>query len=493
MINSGIYHIANTTSLVAVPDPITDGSLDYYQQQRLNAVFADISLGYRDYLFLNLTGRNDWSSTLPENNRSYFYPAVASSFVFSEAFNMQSNLLSMGRIRASWAKIGADADPYQIYNIYSVRSAYFPFRGLPGMSTPTTSTDPNLTPEFSTEIELGTQLDFFNNRLGIDFAWYDRRSTDQIAPVSVPASTGYQYMVTNFGELQNTGVELGLNIVPVRLPNSLEWSIFSTFTKNRSEVLSLTGDEERIVLAGLFGDPSPVLEVGQPYGILRGSISPRDPDGNLLIDPGTGNLLDSREDATVGNPNPDFVLGLSNTFTYKGFTLGMLVDYVHGGDIYSETISSLMGRGVTKDTEDRERVFTIPGYYGDPNTGEALLDADGNKIPNTTHVNLNDLVFTNAFAINSASEWNVFDASVFRIREISLGYTLTREQMGSLPFGSATISLTGRNLWFYALNMPKHTNFDPEINSYGASNVQGVDYSGAPSVKRYGVNLRLTF
>jgi outer membrane receptor protein involved in Fe transport len=191
--------------------------------------------------------------------------------------------------------------------------------GTPGMVTPFSGYDPNLTPEFTTEIELGTQLEFLENRVGVDFAWYDKRSTDQIAAVSVPASTGYTSLVTNFGELQNTGIELGVNLVPVRMENGLQWSLFTTFTRNRSKVIALTGDEERVVLAGLFGDPSPVLEIGQPYGILRGSVSPRDNEGNLLINPGTGHMLPSVEDQTIGDPNPAFLLGLNNTFSYRGF------------------------------------------------------------------------------------------------------------------------------------------------------------------------------
>ncbi len=486
MISPGIYHVGNTTDIV----PFIS---QFYQQRRLNAVFTDVALGYRDYLFLTLTGRNDWSSTLPEEDRSYFYPSASTSFVFSEAFDLETNLFSSGRLRASWARIGADAPIYSIFDTYAFRTAYFPFMGTPGMVTPATGYDPFLTPEFTTEVELGTQLEFFQNRVGIDFAWYDKRSTDQIAAVSVPASTGYQFQVTNFGELQNTGIELGLNLVPVRMVNDFNWNIFTSFTRNRSEVLSLTGDEERLVLAGLFGDPSPVLEIGQPYGILRGSVSPRDSEGNLLINPGTGQLLPSVEDQTIGDPNPDFLLGINNTFSYRGFNLNFLFDYRHGGDLYSVTINSLLGRGVTKDTENRERTFVIPGVYGDPVTGDALRDGDGNKIPNTTQVNLNDLVFGDSFAINGASEWTVYDATVYRLRELSLGYTFDQALLGNLPIGSLTVSLTGRNLWFFAPNLPEYTNFDPEIGTYGATNVQGVEYSGAPSTRRYGVNLRVTF
>ena len=170
-----------------------------------------------------------------------------------------------------------------------------------------------------------------------------------------------------------------------------------------------------------------------------------------------------------------------------------MFDYRKGGDVYSNSIVSMLGRGVTKDTEDREKTVIIPGYYGDPNTGEALLDGNGQKIPNITQVSVNDLYFGESFAINSAGEWNVYDGTTYRLREISLGYDLPKTLLQRTPFGSATISVIGRNLWYFSPNIPKYTNHDMDVNGYGSSNVQGVEYSVAPSVKRVGFNLKFTF
>ncbi|MCD4834642.1 MAG: SusC/RagA family TonB-linked outer membrane protein, partial [Bacteroidales bacterium] len=239
------------------------------------------------------------------------------------------------------------------------------------------------------------------------------------------------------------------------------------------------------------GDPSPVFEVGQPYGILRGSVSARDDEGNLLINPGDGRLITDPNLATIGDPNPDFKLGVTNALSYKGLTLSFLFNYTHGGDLWSNSIVSLLGRGVTKDTEDREHSYIIPGVYGDPNTVEPLLDGDGNTIPNTTQISMNDLYFGNSFAINSAGEWGVYDATVLRLSDVSISYDIPQKFLNKVPFGGVSVAFSGKNLWFYTPNLPEHVNLDPELNGYGASNVQGIEYSNQPSVRRYGVSLTI--
>lgn len=161
--------------------------------------------------------------------------------------------------------------------------------------------------------------------------------------------------------------------------------------------------------------------------------------------------------------------------------------------MYSTSITALLGRGVIRDTEDREGTFIIPGYYGDPNTLEPLLDESGNKIPNQTQISMNDLYFGESFGINSAREWQVYDATVIRLKEISLGYEIPKSLINKTPFGSVHFSVTGRNLWFNAPNVPKYTNFDPEINGFGSTNTQGIEFASVPSVRRYGFNLKVTF
>ncbi len=497
IISPGIFDLDNTRSV------ISNGGT--YSRRRLIGVFADAVIGYKNFLYLTITGRNDWSSTLPVDNRSYFYPSVAGSFIFTDAFKMDDEFLSFGKIRASWAKVGSDAGPYQLVNTYlvnfgsstglvgAIQDTDLPFNGIPGMTVSNTSFDPNLTPEFTTEYEFGTLLEFFKGDISLDLTYYNRKSTDQIARVSLPDATGFSSLVTNFGDMRNKGVEIGLGLKPINTATGLKWDIYATFTKNISEVLALQDGVERINIENLFAEINPVIEVGQPYGILRGSRDIRDDQGNLLIDPSTGVLIRDTEQGTIGDPNPDFLIGFTNSISWKGITLGAVIDYRHGGDLYSSSITALLGRGVTKDTEDREGTFIIPGYYGDPNTLEPLLDENGDKIPNQTQVSMNDLYFGESFAINSAREWQVYDATVVRLKEISLGYDIPKSLLSKTPFGSASFSITGRNLWFNAPNVPEHTNFDPEINGFGATNTQGIEFASVPSVRRYGFNLKVSF
>lgn len=467
---------------------------DYYERRRILGVFADVTLGFRDYLFLNLTGRNDWSSTLPQSNRSYFYPSVSTSFVFSDAFGIQSNVFDFGKIRAGWAKVGRDADPYQLQNIFAVIPN---FLGRPSATRDQVFQNPNLLPEFTEEVEFGTQLSFVKRLVELDVTVYRRKSTNQIASVAVPASSGYNFRVLNFGEIVNKGIEIDLAVRPIR-SKSFNWEIRGVFTSNENTVESLISGVERIPLDNITDEISPYLEPGKPFGYLRGLKSLRDAEGNLLINPQTGGMIQATSESEIGDPNPDFKMGVTNTFSYKGFILSALFDMTKGGDIYSVTVQSLLGRGVTRDTEDREFGVIIPGVYGDPNTGEPIL-VGGKTVPNQTRITSNDVWFSPnptvgaTFAINTPAEWSVYDATVYRLREVTLGYEFPKSLFNKLPIGSVTLSFTGRNLWFLAPNMPKYTNFDPEVNSFGATSTQGIELSAAPTTKRYGINLAVTF
>lgn len=481
-ITPGIFTLLNTSQQTF--------NTDYYERRRIMGVFADVVLGYKNYAFINVTGRNDWSSTLPVESRSYFYPSVSGSLVFTDALHMNSKILDFGKIRAGWAKVGRDADPYSLQNVFALGTN---FLGQPTASTGSTSFDPNLKPEFTQEIELGTNLSFLTRRIELDFTWYNRLSTNLIAPITTPSSTGYSQYYTNFGKIRNKGIEVGLTVRPIKT-QSFTWEINGAFTKNTNTVEELTEGVSSFPQAGILsGTISPYFEAGMPYGYLRGTKSLRDDQGNLLIDPGTGLLIADPTEGYIGNPNPDYKLGITNTLSYKGFFLTALFDMTKGGDIYSVTVSSLLGRGVTNDTRDREASWVIPGVYGDANTGKPILDAGGKTIENHTRVTTNDLYFGNSFAINSQTEWNVYDATVYRIREVSLGYDFPKSLFKRLPIGSLNLSVSARNLWYLAPNMPKYTNFDPEVNSYGSAAVQGIELSAAPTTRRFGVNLNVTF
>lgn len=490
LVAPGIFDLDNAN--VVVPNGGT------YYLRRLYGAFYDLSFSYKNFVYLNVTGRNDWSSTLPEANRSYFYPAFSASFLLTEAFDIESDVLSFAKLRAGWAKVGNDAGPYLVNTVYATNptdvygNAIFPFNGIAGQTIPNTLLNPNLTPEFTKELEFGADFALFSNKVRLDITWYNKITSDQIVTINIPASSGYSFYHTNAGEITNTGWEIGLDLTPVELNNGFKWNMYTTFTKNISEVTALPEGTERITLAGLFGDPSPVFEVGEAYGILRGSHDYRDDNGNLLIDPATGLMILADDNQTIGDPNPDFKLGVTNTFSYKGLSLSFLFNYTHGGDLWSNSIVSLLGRGVTKDTEDREHSWIVPGVYGDPNTGEALLDSGGDPIPNITQVTTNDLYFGESFAINAAGEWGVYDATILRLSNVSLSYDIPKKLLNKLPISGIKVTFTGNNLWFYTPNLPKYCNFDPEMNGYGNTNTQGVEYSNAPSVRRFGVNVKIT-
>ena len=486
IISPGIYDIDNCQDVVAYGGT--------YSQRRLWALFGDLSFDYKEFLFLNITGRNDWSSTLPVENQSYFYPAVSTSLIFTDALGLQSDILNFGKIRASYAQVGNDADPYSLYDTYVLGD---PFLGQPTITTPSTGMNPLLKPETIKEIELGTELQFFNSRAALDFTWYNKLASDMIAAVPIPASSGFGYAFLNFGEMRNRGVEIGLNLIPVQMSNSLKWEIFASFTKNNNKVMKLMQGVDRLAIDNLGIDVTPTIEPGYAYGSFRGLYALRDSVSNeMIINPLTGFPYASIDEDIIGDPNPNFTLGITNTISFKGITLGALFDYKDGGDIYSVTIQSLLGRGVTKDTEDREHTYIIPGIYG-TNQGE-IFKSGGKPIPNRTQVTSNDLYFygggnETTFAINSVPEFSVFDGTTYRLREVSLGYDFPKKLIEKIKLGNLNLSVVGRNLWYFAPNVPTYTNFDPDINGFGSTNIQGIDLSCAPTARRIGFNLKVTF
>ncbi len=484
IVNDGIFAIDNTKSQTAS---------EVYSQQRKWGLFADIVLDWKEWVFLNLSARNDFSSTLPKKNRSFFYPAVSASFVFSEAFNLKGDVLDYGKIRASWAKVGNDAAPYYVNGTYVTGG---PYMGQGIMELPTISYDPKLKPEFTSELEAGIEVKFLNGRIGFDGTYYNRVSDNQIGAKTSAPSTGYSSYVTNFGSIRNSGWETGLDLYPVMTKN-FSWSIYTTFTKNKSKILSLADGVDKIYIGGDFTTPRPVLMVGQPYGILEGTKIARDDDGNPLVDPSSGMYINNPEVGIIGDPNPDYKLAMTHTFSFYGFTISAMLDFQKGGCVYSSYLSDLLGRGVTKDTEDRLGSRILPGVYGNANTREPILDSNGNTIRNTTTLAETDLWFSNGtystFAANSADEMLVYDATVLRLREVSLSYKFPSKWLKKIKLAGAEISVVGRNLWFWAPNVPKYSNYDPTTNSYGETNVQGIDYTSAPSTRRIAFNLRLTF
>ncbi len=496
IIARGIDRITNTASQLM--------RRDYGEIQRFQGVFADLSFSYRDWMFVNVVGRNDWSSTLPPDNRSFFYPGVSTSFVLSEAMTLPS-VINFAKIRAGITKVGNEASPYQTNTPFLINDQYtnlqFPFttpRGSYNIANQEeTLGSPTLKPEFTTEYEIGAEVTLLNNKIGLDVTYYNRQSTDQIIEVTVPSSTGFREGITNVGRVDNYGWEIGLDLTPVELSNGFKWNIYSAFTRNRNEVIDI-GDADQIIVGGFAsGGLSVVQRPGLPFGQLLGSDFQRDKEGNILVNPVSGKPFEDNELQIIGDPNPDFTLGITNSFSWKGISLSVLLDWTQGGDLWSLTADQTFSRGILDHPLNTDRVPRVGlGFFGD-GAGNPLLDESGNKIPNKALTTANDWVFFDGWAAGGVDWHSVYDATVIRIREVSLSYNFPTALLDKTPFGRATVSFSGRNLWYNAPHFPDALNFDPEISGLGGGDTggayRGFDFMGVPTTKRYGVNLSVTF
>ena len=483
-------------NILNVGSTLTQTAREYNDKRRIYGLFSELSLSYSNYAFLTASVRNDYSSTLPIANNSYIYPAVSGSFIFTDAFNLPKNVLTFGKIRANYAMVGRDADPYSVFTVFNLDRAFVNATPSSIAVLPQRLNNVNLKPEFTTETEVGAELQFFNNRIGVDFAYFNRKSTDLIVPRRIPASTGFFEEFINAGQIDNRGIELGLTLIPVRLSNGFEWTSTVAFTRLRSEVVD-AGPSNEIFLGGTgLSSLGTIHRVGNPFGMIYGTKNASSDDGKLLVNPNSGLPFTAPKSQLIGNPAPDFTLGWTNSFSWKGFNLSALIDYRQGGKIFSATAASLLLRGQLKASEDREGMRVIPGILGDPATYKPLLDEAGKEIRNTIPMTALQYHFTNGFGAYGADETNVYDATVIRLREVTLGYSVPKAFLTKYTkvFGSLRLSASGRNLWFNAPNMLKGLNFDPEVlSSYPDLNIQGFDLGAAPSTRRYGLNLTATF
>jgi outer membrane receptor protein involved in Fe transport len=487
-----IYKMTNTSQ-----QSVTS---DYDRSQRILGAFGRLNLSYNNYLFLELTGRNDWTSTLPVDNRSYFYPSAGLSFIFTDALNIKSNILSYGKLRLNAAQTKRDVPPYQLLTTYNVTSPSYLTPGgatIYSASLSNSLKNSNLRPEGVEEFEIGAELNFLNGRIKLDATAYQKTSKDNFVTKRIPVSSGFSTLAINAGSIRNRGYEVGLELVPIKTKSGFSWSVYSAFNLIRSKVLA-TDDQGADIITGNGAFVANVQRVGQPFGMLYGLASARDDEGNRLIWPGQGGNggkhIYKEIDDVFGDPNLDFKLGVTNTITYKNITFSALVDWWQGGDMYSITAASLLLRGQLINSVDREGLFVIPGVYGDPDTKTALLDDKGQKIKNTTGISAFDYYFSDGFGAYGPDDTNLYDRTTVRLREVNLGYTVPKEWLKKTPFGSLNVSFSGRNLWFRAPNILPGLNLDPEVLSdVSTSNIQGIDLGAAPSSRRYGVNFRFTF
>jgi TonB-linked SusC/RagA family outer membrane protein len=478
----GFYNLANSAQ-----PPV---AANLKTLRRLYGVYSDVNLAWKNYLFLGLTARNDWSSTLPKGGNNFFYPSVNASFVFTDAFKLP-DVISFGKLKASAAQVGNDANVYlleSVFNTGTVTDGFqnsqinFPLNGIAGFSQANAIGNPNLKPEITTSYEFGLEFGLFKNRFNTEITYYNNRSKNQIITVPIAPTSGYTTQTLNAGLVTNKGVELLLKGIPVSKRN-FSWELTGTFTKNTNEVVELFPGTERLALPGGFTGAALVAQVGQPYGSFYGASFLRDPQGRVVVDGTTGYPITDPESKIHGNVQPDFLVGLNNAFSYKAFSLSFLFDARKGGVFYSRTqaLQEFVGTDPRTLLNDREP-FIVPN--------SVIQDANGKFTENTTVKVQNAENYWTTFSSPNAME-HLIDASFIKLREVAFNYRLPKTWLKKMPFSSATVGLSGRNLFLWA---PKENTYsDPEANSFGTGNVQGYEYGTIPSLRNYGVNVRIVF
>lgn len=442
------------------------------QKKKVTSMYASAEFSYDDFLFLNLSARNDWSSALPSSNWSYFYPSASLSVLIDRFVNPSGNLFDYWKIRTSWAQVGNDTDPFQLSTPYILSGAADSYLGLPILSRSTILYDENLKPEQTSSFEIGTEFSTWGNRLYADISYYKIVSQDLIMRVPYPAPE-YDQFNTNVGQMTNKGIELMLGGTVVKTPN-LTWDISANFAKNKNTLDELIGDVENFTFSSTNAGTVTVLAtVGGGYGDIYGYTYERDDAGNIVTD--DQGIPQRNSDYTqLGNYQPDWTGGLSNTVSYKGLSLRVLIDARIGGEIYSGTDAAMDGAGVSEKTlQYRESGVVVDGVLA---TGE----------PNTTSITASQYWGN----YSSIPENYIFDQTNIRLREASLNFNLPKSLIKGTPFQSVSVGLIGRNLFFLH---KKIDNFDPE-SSYSTNNyAQGVLFYNLPTTRQYGFNLNIKF
>lgn len=455
----------------------TGGDIQFRSERQTAGVFADLTLGFRDYVYLNLSARNDWFSTLEVDNRSILYPSASLSFIVSDAFNITNDYLTFLKVFGGVGTSAGSPTPYSTRNVLGTNARSFVNQTGSVFSTNNTSGflgNPGLKAELHTEWEFGVESRFFEGRAGLDVTYYHKTTNDLITRAPLDPSTGFTSTFINIGEVENRGLEVVLSGTPIA--TEFRWDLSANFFTDASEVKELGAGLEEIAIAG-FGNQGNFAIVGQTLGIMQGDVVERNAEGRPIV--GTdGNYVQASEIGIIGNPNPQYTMGISNTFSYRGASLSFQVDYQHGGDIFSTWISTLFARGLTEETArvDRNNTFILPG-----------VRPDGSE--NTVQIPISAAMFSNfGFGID---ELRVYDASHVRLSEISVSYDLPLSIIEATPFSQVTLSLNGNNLWFFAPNIPEGSGFDPNVNSLGVGNGRGFEYLTGPSARRFGGSIRV--
>ncbi|MBN3520620.1 SusC/RagA family TonB-linked outer membrane protein [Algoriphagus lutimaris] len=469
----GLFNHSNFTSQ-------SSGGLNYNQEERRMGVYANLTFDYANYLYFNLSARNDWTSTVEKENRRILYPGASVSFIPTTAFDWNSSTLNDLKLRLGYGTSAGFPSPYRTRNILVQDPQAF-LRG--GQLTQTHSVsnrlgNPNLKPELQQELEFGVEAVMFNNKLRFDLSLYEKNTRDLITSAPIDPATGFTSTDINIGKIRTRGVEFQATVTPVSTASGFTWNSTVNFGLYRSVTVELGEGLEEIVVAG-FTTLGNFAIPGEPFNIIKGSGFERDEQTGLPIILSNGLQKQDPDLQILGDPNPRWNGSWINTFTFKGFTLNAMLEYRHKGAVFSNTVTATLARGVTKDpVVDREMTFIMPG-----------VKEDGT--PNDIQISASDYFFGGYHL--GADEANVFDGSMIRLRELSLGYELPTSLMAKTPFKRASIAVSGSNLWFRALNFPPNMNYDVDVLGTGVGNGLGFDFVTGPSSRRFGGTVTLAF
>lgn len=474
------YHISNMSEYYTG---------EWSSHKEVASLYGLGNVSYGDDLYLDLTYRSDWSSTLPLDNNQYNYYSANLSWLFTNTFELPS-FLSNGKLRGSVAQTGNDTGAYQLETVYGVVQSPLPYSMV---SIPGGLLTPDLLPEITNTWEIGTELGFFKDRLMVDFTYYESYAKNQIMAVPIPKSTSYSNVRLNSGELKNTGIEFQLNALVLDMPGGFTWNSILTYTKNKSMVESVHPDLEAIQLNGAW-HAKIMATPGHEYGEIVGFDYKRNEEGVVLL---TDSGHPQQGELTVhGSINPDYIFGFSNTIAYKNFTLNFLIDGTMGSEIYSwgktykmlwgTDVESLEGRQEWFDTHDSNG-FPIPDVEPGGYVFEGIIESTGE----TNTIPISDPAYRGYLPyINSIVTGSVLDASNIRMREASLSYSFPREWVSKLKMTNLTLAATGRNLFFF---YKPADHIDPEAGYSSGNTGNGIEQSTLPSTRSIGFNLRVSF
>jgi TonB-linked SusC/RagA family outer membrane protein len=467
----------------------------YSQKRRLYGIYGQAELAWKNMAYLTLTARNDWSSTLPKENRSFFYPGVTASFLFSELFKDDlKKIINFGKVRAAWGKTGNDASVYMTQSVYAQASSSssgwassaFPFSktGTNAYTAGNTLGSLNLSPEMTTEFELGLNMGFLQNRIVVDFSYYDRKSDKQIFSLNMDPASGYTAMNTNLGKIGNKGIEALITLVPVRTKD-FEWAITWNYTKNKNKVISLPeelGGEVNIY--GFSGGTGLYAIEGEEMGIFKCYRTKTDGEGHIVVN-NKGIPLQTDDIEKVGSMNYKYQMGIGNTFRYKGVSLGIDFDIRKGGLLFSRTadISYFTGNAIQTAYNDRNP-FIVPN--------SVQSDGNGGYVENTTPLDPTQIYnFWNNGGFLSDESFLV-DKSYVKLRSVVLSWELPKKWLSGTPLQGVKVSFFGNNLFLWTPS--SNTFIDPELTSFG-NDLSGNfgEYSANPSSRKFGFNVNVKF